>query len=48
MKTVVGIIGGFILGYMIWFPYGIYYTIQANSGSKLVRTISIVKGLFEL
>jgi len=42
-----GSIVGFIIGAMVWFPYGIMYAVQA-SDSNLVKIISVLKGAFGL
>lgn len=44
MKIFIGSIIGFIVGAMVWFPYGIMYAVQA-SDSGLVKVISILKGV---
>jgi hypothetical protein len=45
MKVFIGSIIGFAIGFMVWFPYGIMYTVQANNTSTLVKVISVLKGL---
>lgn len=48
MKSFIGGTIGFIIGFIVWFPYGIMYTVQSHDNSILVKAISIVKGLLEL
>lgn len=45
MKIFFGSIIGFFVGFMVWFPYGIMYAVQANSDSTLVQVIAVLKGL---
>lgn len=47
MKSIIGGLIGFLFGYLIWFPYGIFYAVQAND-SKILEVVSIIKGLLEL
>lgn len=48
MKFFLGLLVGGLLSAIIWIPYGIYYTVEANSSSELVKIISTIKGLFTL
>ncbi|WP_212963752.1 hypothetical protein [Siminovitchia fordii] len=48
MKSIFGGVIGFFIGFMVWFPYGIMYTVQANKDSALLKIISTIKGLLEL
>lgn len=47
MRILVGSIIGFFIGFMIWFPYGIFYAVQ-GSDSTLVKFISVMKGVMGL
>lgn len=48
MRFFIGLIVGGLLSAIIWIPYGIYYTVEANSASGLVKFISTLKGLLTL
>lgn len=48
MKMFIGSIIGLFVGIIIWFPYGIYYTVQATEPTTLMKIISTIKGLIEL
>jgi hypothetical protein len=48
MKIFIGSLIGFFIGAMIWFPYGIWYAVQASDSSALVSTIAVIKGVFSL
>lgn len=48
MKIFIGVAIGLFFGFMIWFPYGIFYAVQANDSSTLVNVISLLKGAIGL
>lgn len=48
MRMFLGGIIGLLLGVIVWFPFGIYYTVQATEPTTLMKIISTVKGLIEL
>ncbi|MED3792355.1 hypothetical protein P4571_07860 [Niallia alba] len=48
VKSIIKILIGFGFGYLIWFPYGIYYTVQANDNWFLLRAISVIKAVIGL
>jgi hypothetical protein len=45
MRIFLGSLIGFVIGAMVWFPYGIMYTVQANDASLLVKAIALLKGV---
>ncbi|MEK4907359.1 MULTISPECIES: hypothetical protein [Niallia] len=48
LKKIVFTIIGFIFGYLIGFPYGIYYTVEANDNYFLLKAISVIKAVIGL
>jgi hypothetical protein len=45
MKIFFGVLIGIAIGYIIWFPYGIMYAVQASDTSLIVKAFALIKGL---
>jgi hypothetical protein len=45
MKIFLGVVIGIAVGYLIWFPYGIMYAVQASDTSLIVKALALIKGL---
>lgn len=45
MKIFLGVVIGIAVGFVIWFPSGIMYAVQASDTSLIVKALALIKGL---
>jgi len=45
VKMFLGVVMGLVIGFMIWFPYGILCAVEATEPTMLMKIISFIEGL---